>query len=143
MSKKISYRAVPIEKFTSAALAAALVGLTRLVVAIDVAKVKMMAGFGGEGGDIARLVRFESPRETLAFCPSDWTGGSSLVDYHTNTIAGVWQSRQYDALRRAHLTNDFRAHAFCGQCPDWQETRWPGEGRTYATLVAGLKEVAA
>jgi len=84
-----------------------------------------------------------TPRETLAFCPSDWTGGSSLVDYHTNTIAGVWQGRQYEALRRAHLDNDYRAHAFCGQCPDWQETRWPGEGRTYASLVADLKETAA
>lgn len=84
-----------------------------------------------------------TPRATLAFCPSDWTGGSSLVDYRTRTIADVWQSRQYDALRRAHLANDYRAHAFCGQCPDWQQTRWPGEGRTYATLVADLKETAA
>jgi transposase len=67
MAKKISYRAVPIERLTSAALAALLVGVTRLVVAIDVAKVKMMAGFGGEGGDIARLVRFESPMQTRAF----------------------------------------------------------------------------
>jgi pyruvate-formate lyase-activating enzyme len=84
-----------------------------------------------------------TPRATLAFCPSDWTGGSSLVDYNTTTIAEVWQGRQYAALRRAHLSNDYRAHAFCGQCPDWQETRWPGEGATYATLVADLKESAA
>lgn len=84
-----------------------------------------------------------TPRETLAFCPSDWTGGSSLADYHTTTIAEVWQGRQYDALRRAHLANDYRAHAFCGQCPDWQATRWPGDGPTYATLVARLKESAA
>lgn len=67
MAKKISYRAVPIERLTSGALAALLAGVTRLVVAIDVAKLKMMAGFGGEGGDIARLVRFESPMQTRAF----------------------------------------------------------------------------
>jgi hypothetical protein len=84
-----------------------------------------------------------TPRGTLAFCPSDWTGGSSMVDYRTTTIAELWQGWRYQALRRAHLTNDYSAHAFCGQCPDWQETRWPGEGRTYATLVAGLKETAA
>ena len=46
MSKKISYRSVPIERLTSALLVAALAGASKLVVAIDVAKTKMMAGFG-------------------------------------------------------------------------------------------------
>ncbi|MFN7697904.1 MAG: hypothetical protein ACK6CU_11640 [Deltaproteobacteria bacterium] len=56
MVKKVSYRAVPIERLTSALLAAMLVGVSKLVVAIDVAKLKMMAGFGSEDGSIARLV---------------------------------------------------------------------------------------
>jgi hypothetical protein len=30
-------------------------------------------------------------------------------------------------------------HGFCGQCPDWSQTRWPGEGRSYADLVEELK----
>ena len=67
MSKKISYRAVPIEKLTSTALAALRVGATKLVIAIEVAKLKMMAGFGSEDGTVARLVRFESPAQTRAF----------------------------------------------------------------------------
>ena len=67
MTKKISYRAVPIERLTSAILATMLAGATRLVIAIDVAKTKMMAGFGCEDGSIARLVRFESPTQTRAF----------------------------------------------------------------------------
>jgi transposase len=67
MAKKISYRAVPIERLTSAMLAALLAGATRLVVAIDVAKTKMMAGFGDQDGGVARLVRFESPRQLRAF----------------------------------------------------------------------------
>jgi len=51
MSKTISYRAVLIEKVTSAMLAGLLVGVTKLVVAIDVAKTKM-AGFGREDGGV-------------------------------------------------------------------------------------------
>ncbi len=83
-----------------------------------------------------------TPRATLAFCPTDWTGGSALADYRTTTIAETWQGERYAALRRAHLMNDYSAHGFCGQCPDWQETRWPGQGETYATLVQSLKESA-
>lgn len=67
MEKKISYRAVPIERLTSALVAAMLIGATKLVVAIDVAKLKMMAGFGREDGAIVRLVRFDSPAQTRAF----------------------------------------------------------------------------
>ncbi len=46
MAKTVSYRAVPIERLTSALLAGLLAGAEKLVVAIDVAKTKMMAGFG-------------------------------------------------------------------------------------------------
>ncbi len=67
MSKTISYRAVSIEKLTSALVVEKLSGATKLVVAIDVAKTKMMAGFGREDGRISRLVRFESPTQTRAF----------------------------------------------------------------------------
>lgn len=81
-----------------------------------------------------------TPRGTLAFCPADWTHGSTLADYRTTTIAELWASERYVALRRAHLTNDYGAHAFCGQCPDWQQTRWPAEGPSYATLVERMQE---
>jgi hypothetical protein len=33
------------------------------------------------------------------------------------------------------LTNNYQQHRFCGQCPDWQATRWPGQGRSYADMV--------
>lgn len=81
-----------------------------------------------------------TPRGTLAFCPADWTHGSTLADYRSTTISELWSSVRYADLRRAHLANDYRSHAFCGQCPDWQETRWPHEGRSYATLVERLRE---
>ena len=81
-----------------------------------------------------------TPRGTLAFCPADWTRGSTMVDYRETTIARLWRSEQYAALRRAHVTSDFSAHGFCGQCPDWQETRWPHEGPSYATLVEQMRD---
>lgn len=80
-----------------------------------------------------------NPRGFLSFCPADWTHGSTVVDYRTSTIRDTWQSDFYAKLREAHLTNNFSCHKFCGQCPDWAVTRWPGEGRAYADLVAEMK----
>lgn len=67
MSRKIQYRAVSIEQANPEVLANALTGASKLVVAIDVAKAKMMAGFGREDGAVVRLVRWTSPSETRAF----------------------------------------------------------------------------
>jgi pyruvate-formate lyase-activating enzyme len=81
----------------------------------------------------------------LAFCPSDWVHGSRVADYRSTTIHETWQGAFYAGLRRAHETNDYTSHGFCGQCPDWASTRWPGQGRSYADLVedfAGPIEVA-
>lgn len=80
-----------------------------------------------------------NPRGYLNFCPNDWTRGSSILDYRTTTIAEVWQNDFYRSLREAHLSNHFTDHRFCGQCPDWEATRWPQEGRGYADLVEEMK----
>jgi transposase len=48
-------------------LAASLAGAIKVVVAIDIAKTKMMAGFGRQDGSTARLVKFQSPVEMRAF----------------------------------------------------------------------------
>jgi MoaA/NifB/PqqE/SkfB family radical SAM enzyme len=74
-------------------------------------------------------------RGDLAFCPSDWVHGSYVADYKRTTIQETWQGEFYRRLRDAHLTNDYRGHSFCGQCPDWRSTRWPHEGRSYADMV--------
>lgn len=76
-----------------------------------------------------------NPRGELAFCPQDWSHGSVLADYRTTTIREVWQGEAYRQLREAHLTNQYNAFPFCAQCPDWAQTRWPGEGKSYADLV--------
>ncbi|MGE0483640.1 MAG: radical SAM/SPASM domain-containing protein [Gammaproteobacteria bacterium] len=80
-----------------------------------------------------------TPRGCLAFCPQDWVHGSEFADLRETTIREAWQGEFYRALRAAHLQDDYRAHAFCGQCPDWKQTRWPGAGRSYADLVADLR----
>lgn len=80
-----------------------------------------------------------NPRGHLAFCPADWTHGSTMIDYRTTTIKETWHGEFYQKLRAAHLTNDYSAHAFCGQCPDWKVTNWPDEGRAYADMVEDFK----
>lgn len=81
-----------------------------------------------------------NPRGHLSFCPADWTHGSTVVDYRRTTIRETWQGEFYQALRQAHLSNDFSCHGFCGQCPDWKAIRWPTEGRGYADMVEELKQ---
>jgi len=71
----------------------------------------------------------------LAFCPAAWQEGSDIVDYHKTTIAETWKNLYYINLRNAHLINDFTGFDFCGQCPDWQQVRWPEEGRSYADMI--------
>lgn len=81
-----------------------------------------------------------NPKGELAFCPQDWTHGSVLADYRTSTISEVWQGDAYRQLRDAHLINEFKAFPFCAQCPDWAQTRWPGEGKSYADLIEAFSE---
>jgi MoaA/NifB/PqqE/SkfB family radical SAM enzyme len=84
-----------------------------------------------------------NPRGELAFCPQDWTHGSVIGDYRQVSIREIWQGEFYRRLREAHLTGEFRDHRFCGQCPDWAQTRWPGSGRSYADLVEEIKNAPA
>lgn len=81
-----------------------------------------------------------NPRGQLAFCPSDWVRGSEFIDFRTTTIAEVWQGDFYQKLRKAHLACSFEDHGFCGQCPDWERTRWPHEGRSYASMIEEFLE---
>jgi MoaA/NifB/PqqE/SkfB family radical SAM enzyme len=74
-------------------------------------------------------------RGDLAFCPSDWVHGSFVKNYRDTTILETWQGEFYKGLREAHLKNEYKNYQFCGQCPDWESTRWPGQGRSYADMV--------
>lgn len=80
-----------------------------------------------------------NPRGELAFCPQDWSHGSVIAPYSETSIADTWNGEFYRKLREAHLANQYCDHKFCGQCPDWAQTRWPNQGRSYADLVAEFK----
>lgn len=81
-----------------------------------------------------------NPRGELIFCPQDWVHGSVIADYRETTIEAVWRGDFYRKLRDAHLKGEYSCHGFCEKCPDWKHTRWPGEGRSYANMVAEFKE---
>lgn len=81
-----------------------------------------------------------NPRGYLAFCPADWTLGSTILDYRHTTVYDTWKGVFYQKLRKSHLDNDFKYFIFCEQCPDWRATRWPDEGRSYANLIQEFKE---
>ena len=81
-----------------------------------------------------------NPYGYLGYCPSDWVHGSQIIDYRKTTIYNTWHGGFYKKLREAHLNNDFKDFAFCGQCPDWISTRWPDEGRSYANMMQEFKD---
>lgn len=74
-------------------------------------------------------------RGDLAFCPADWGHRAFISDYRQTTIKETWRGSFYESLRKSHLTNQYENYGFCCQCPDWSETRWPDEGRSYANMV--------
>jgi MoaA/NifB/PqqE/SkfB family radical SAM enzyme len=75
----------------------------------------------------------------LSFCPTDWKYKATFADYRETTIKEAWQGEFLRELRSAHVRNNFSCHKFCGQCPDWKQTRWPGEGGRYANVIEDLK----
>lgn len=81
-----------------------------------------------------------SPRGHLGYCPADWKYGSKFVDFSETTIKEAWNGKFMTELRKAHLENNFSCHKFCGQCPDWEKTKWPNEGRSYNTMMNEVLE---
>lgn len=80
------------------------------------------------------------PKGFLAFCPTDWKYKSTFDNFESVTIKDAWQGKFMKELRDAHTNNNFSCHGFCGQCPDWKQTRWPNQGRRYADLVEEMRQ---
>jgi MoaA/NifB/PqqE/SkfB family radical SAM enzyme len=83
------------------------------------------------------------PSGFLSFCPADWTKGSKVIDYRTTTIRETWTGKFYQDLRDAHMSNNFKCHSFCGNCPDWSVIKWPAEGRAYADMMQEFQRSGA
>ncbi|MFA5392082.1 MAG: radical SAM protein [Candidatus Paceibacterota bacterium] len=74
----------------------------------------------------------------IEFCPADWENKAQIADFKNHTIKEIWKGDYMQKLREAHLKNDFSECDFCGQCPDWVNTRWPEEGRAYMDMMREL-----
>lgn len=74
-------------------------------------------------------------RGTLGFCPDNWDLASECGDFAKTNIKEVWQSNFLNDLRSQHVENKICQQP-CADCPDWAQTRWPHEGRSYADMVA-------
>jgi hypothetical protein len=62
------------------------------------------------------------------------------VKFSQTTIKEVWNGEFMNKLRKAHMTNNFSCHKFCGNCPDWENTKWPDEGRSYSNVMNDLMD---
>lgn len=65
--KKRTYRTVSIQEVTVEALVALLGSVLEAIIAIDIAKQKMVFGVATAAGETLRLIRFEHPTQTRAF----------------------------------------------------------------------------
>lgn len=73
----------------------------------------------------------------LLFCPANWDYQAEFDNFATTSIREAWQGAFMQKLRQDHLTNHFGENK-CRDCPDWMQTRWPHEGRSYADMVAEM-----
>ncbi len=81
-----------------------------------------------------------SPTGMMGYCPADWKYEGKISHLSQSTIQSVWRSDFMKKLREAHLSNNFSHHSFCGNCPDWELTRWPWQGRSYSSMMKELEE---
>lgn len=82
----------------------------------------------------------------ISYCPACWAyqnDYTEFADFRTHSIKECWQGEFMRTLRAQHLANDFAGNSLCGACPDWAQTRWPHEGRSYADMVGEFMDATA
>lgn len=81
------------------------------------------------------------PDGKVVFCPADWHHSGEIGQVKDNTIGEIWRGEAMNALREAHVGNNYKAHSFCSQCPDWQVIPWPGQDRDYASMMKKFQNI--
>lgn len=76
-----------------------------------------------------------NPLGEISYCPSDWYHKSVIGNIKVNSIKELWKGKTMSNLRKAHLENSFDGFNFCKECPDWVNTKWPFEGRSYSNMM--------
>lgn len=79
-----------------------------------------------------------TPEGDLSYCPTDWKNASHFVKFSEISIKDAWNSKFMAELRNAHLSGDYSGFDFCKQCPDWEQTRWPDEDKSYANMMMDI-----
>ena len=76
------------------------------------------------------------------FCVADWREQSAFrhLDLGQISIRELWQSEEYDRLRRLHLDKEFSKVAICKNCTDWFGLKWDYD---YKTVLERLFEKKA
>jgi radical SAM protein with 4Fe4S-binding SPASM domain len=52
----------------------------------------------------------------IDLCPADWLHKTSLGNVQEESLYGIWNSREYNELRRLHLRGQRVLHPLCGKC---------------------------
>ena len=77
-----------------------------------------------------------SPNGFIHYCPEDWYGKSRLGDFRKVSLKEVWEGKQLQEIRQAHLQG--MPNGLCKKCNDWQFTKFPNEGKSYANLMQDI-----
>lgn len=108
--------------------------------------VRRLHTFGGTvGGCVVAVERFPcyypferlvlTPWGRYAYCPVLGGRQDNYLDARKLTLQQAWESDYLQKIRAAHMSNDFTDAPYCRDCPDWQQTRWPGKGETYMDII--------
>lgn len=55
----------------------------------------------------------------LAICNHDWNGEYSIGTIATTDIKNLWNSENYEKLRKRHLDNQLKKSELCNKCQHW------------------------